>query len=117
MEHAVGAEVVIERLREHERVGDQRAARVVADEQHWSTCGDVVHPAHLGSEVDVGHRTQRRERPPDVLGGAQVEGIGGRARASQATRIDRAGDVRRGGTKHPGHTARRTGYSADKARD
>ena len=62
------AEVVVEGLGEDERVGDQDAAGVVADQQHRPLGRDVVQPAHLGPEVEVRHQPPRRQGALDVLG-------------------------------------------------
>ena len=117
VEDPFGAEVVTERLREYECVGDERPAGVVTDEQHRTSRRHVVHPPHLASEVDVGQRAKRRQRPPDVLGVAKVEGVLGRPPADQATWIHDACEIRRRGTKHPSGPYRRTRYTADEACD
>ena len=100
-ELALGAEVVVERLREDERVGDQRAARVVADEQHRPARRDVLQPAHIGAEPDVRHDAQRGERARDVLGVTQLERVGGRRPAREMARVGGVGDVGRYGAEHP----------------
>ena len=100
-ERALGAEVVVERLREDERVGDERAARVVADEQHRPARRDVLQPAHIGAEPDVRHDAQRGERARDVLGVTQLERVGGRRPAREMARVGGVSDVGRYGAEHP----------------
>ena len=93
VELTVGAEVVIERLREHERVDDERPAgsgcRQAAPARERAHCPS----ANLGAEIEVGHRAQRRQRASDVVGVAQLEGIGARPSTGQTTRIHSAGDI------------------------
>ena len=114
-ELALGAEVVVERLREDERVGDQRAARVVADEQHRPARRDVLQPAHIGAEPDVRHHAQRGERARDVLGVTQRERVGGRRPAREMARVGGVGDVDRYGAKHPRVRRDRAEHSAHPA--
>ena len=77
-------EVVVEVLREHERVGDQRPARVVADQQHRLVGRDLLEPLDLGAEVDVAPRADRGQRALDVLRVARVQPVVGRARRSMS---------------------------------
>ena len=100
-ELAVRAEVVRERLREDERVGDQGAARVVADEQHRPAWRDVLQPAHIGAEPDVRHDAQRGQRARDVLGVTQLERVRGRLPAREMARVGGMGDIGRYGAEHP----------------
>jgi hypothetical protein len=43
--------MVVERLGEHERVGDQRAAGVIADQQYRTRGRDVLQAADIGAKV------------------------------------------------------------------
>jgi hypothetical protein len=74
---------------------------VVAHEQHRPARRDVLQPAHIGAEPDVGHDAQRGERARDVLGVTWLEGIGGRGPARDMARVGGVGDVGRYGAEHP----------------
>ena len=100
-ELAFGAEVVVERLREDERVGDERAAGVVADEQHRPARRDVLQLAHVGAEPDVGHHAKRGERARDVLGVTQLERVDSGRLAHEMPRVGGMGNVERYRTEHP----------------
>ena len=99
-ERALGAEAVVEGLCEDERVGDERAARVVADEQHRPSRRDVLEPAHIGAEPEVRHHTQRGQRARDVLGITQLERVGGRRPVREMARVSGVSDVGRHGAEH-----------------
>jgi hypothetical protein len=68
-------EVLVERRREHERVRDQRSARVVADEQYRTVRRDVLEAAHLGAVIQLRVCLHARQRAPDVIGVAAVEPV------------------------------------------
>jgi hypothetical protein len=67
--------MVVEVLAEHERVGDQGASRVVADEQSRAFGRDVLEAADVSPEIKVRRESDRRQRPLDVDGIAQHERI------------------------------------------
>jgi hypothetical protein len=90
VEPPLGPEIVVEVLGEDERVGDQRAAGVVADEERRLVLRDVLKAADLGAEVVVAPRAQRRQRLPDVLRVARVEPVVGHCAVRDA---ERAGQV------------------------
>jgi hypothetical protein len=79
VEAPVGPEVVVEGGREHERVGDQQAARVVADEQRRLADRDVLQPLDLAAEVGPADRLQPRQGAADVLRVPGVDRVGGEA--------------------------------------
>jgi hypothetical protein len=76
IEAPLRAEVVIERLREHEGIGDQRPPGVVTDEQHRSLGGNVVQPSDVCAEVALGPQTESRQSPFDVVRISGVEWVG-----------------------------------------
>ena len=75
VEAAGRPEVVVEGLRERERVDDQDPAGVVAHEQDRALGGDVFEAANLRPEVEVGRQLHPRQRPADVFGVAHLEPI------------------------------------------
>ena len=105
VEAALGPEVVVERLREDEGVGDQRPAGVVADQQHGLVGGDVLQALDVAAVVDVRQRPQRRERRLDVLGVARVQRVDAveRVVAEHAQQVEAV----RGVGVHGGRHARR----------
>ena len=98
-ELAVGAEAVVERLREDERVGDQRAAGVVADE----------HTGPLGGTFSRPRTSARNQRPPSPAAREAfvrctqdhvARRIGGRWPTREMPRVGGMNDVSRDSPEH-----------------
>jgi hypothetical protein len=77
MEAPVGAEVLVERGREDERVGDHQPPRVVADQQRRLADGDVLQALDFAAEVGPADRRQPRQRAADVLRVPGVDRVAG----------------------------------------
>jgi hypothetical protein len=108
IEAPLRTEVVIERLREHERVGDQRPPGVVTDQQHRSLGGNVVQALDIRAEVEVGPQTESRQSPFDVMRISGVEWVGAPSPGHGLS------DVLSHGGHHSQIRLRRVGGSLDK---
>src|SRR5947209_18730843 len=87
MKDALGPEMVVERLGEDERIGDQRAAGMVSDEQARPLGRDVLKAAHFGAVVDPRRQAQRRQRPLYVSRIAQLEWIAAAAPPDRVSNV------------------------------
>ena len=108
VEAPLGPEVVVEVLGEDERVGDQRAAGVVADEQRRLVGGDVLEPLDLGAEVVVAPGPDRRQR---ALGCSRdrARRASRRAARRRRRRAGRSSGRRPPPSPSPSRTSRRSG--------
>jgi len=104
VEPAISAEMVVERLREDERVGDQGSTGVVAHEQDGPR-RDVLETADFAAKVEPGPCPDGRHRLAYVLRVARVDQIT-RALTEHSQDVGRAGDVGQRDPQHPGGTAK-----------
>ncbi|MBJ7608082.1 MAG: hypothetical protein JF887_01445 [Candidatus Dormibacteraeota bacterium] len=70
---ALDPETGLERQSEREGVDDHVAARVVADQQHRTVLGDVLHAADVGAQVQAGEHPEKGQLVADVVGIALIE--------------------------------------------
>jgi hypothetical protein len=75
MKAPVGTEVVVERLRKHERIRDHRATRMVAHRRHGPLRRDSIQARDIRAEIDLRQRPQRRKRLTDVVRVASIKRI------------------------------------------